>query len=209
MDNSPWAVASALKKATIETLKSAKVELDADPSKNLGNLSAKVSQLRSYSNTTRDALFDAIRIRISLRREFAIATEAYDTKLSQAISEDIDNDVVKKMRSADEREKYFRQGFMGLFKSRNQAQAHIDEWEEFIRLIYVVYNSLRYTKDDILSQISIIKNQILLGELEVSEQASKAGGLLDFISVEGRNLLEGVAAESGTSDLPDGEVSFE
>ena len=207
--SSSWNLASALKKSTIETLKSAKVELDVDPSKNLGNLSGKISQLRSYSNTTRDALFDAIRIRISLRREFVSATEAYDTKLSRAISEDIDNDVVRKMRSADEREKYFRQGFMELFAARNQAQAHLDEWEEFIRLIYVVYNSLRYTKDDILSQISIIKNQILLGELEVSEQAGKASGLLEFMSVEGRTLLLGSAAESETSDLPDGEASFE
>ena len=208
MSHNPWAVASALKKSIIETLKSSKVELDADPSKNLGNLSGKVAQLRSYSNTTRDALFDAIRIRISLRRDFVAATEAYDTKLSQAISEDIDNDVVKKMRSADEREKYFRQGFIELFKTRNQAQAHVEEWEEFIRLIYLVYNSLRYTKDDVLSQISIIKNQILTGELAVSEQAGKAGGLMDFISIEGRNLLEGAAADSEATELPDGEVSF-
>lgn len=200
---STWQIAEQFRTTTIEWVQKAKVGLDRDPTKNIGGLHAKVAEVRGHANSVRDALFNAMTLQIALRRYAAQTEMEYSAALSQATRDRVDDELLKKFRSKEEREQFLRTDFMGVYEAQQMAALHLEEWELFVKMLQIVYYSLNDTRRDIETQTAILKQQMFNGEVQPNKELKEINSLADLFGGAGREILSHVG---GAAVLSSGEV---
>lgn len=173
----PWDVASTFQTQQIDTLAKYKVELDRDPTQNVGRLHEKIATVREYSNEVRDVLFRAQTMMRALGREAAAAGEAYNKRIADLGRSKVDDETYKKMKSKDERELYLRAECADIYERHRVAEERVEEWDGFIKQINTIYYSLSNTRDDINAQINVLKQQIFKGDIKPGEELRELSGL--------------------------------
>lgn len=189
-----WEAARKERKATLVWLKDQKVELEKNPAALIGALNEKIALVRQMSNRVRDEVFSAQAIMIALKREKYTADDAYEAALSSALHDtSLLSDIEQKKlpRSQEERERHFRRSFLPAYNDKLEAERHVEEWELYQKMINSIYYSLKDTNDNILTQLSVIKQQYFSGELELDK---KAVGLASWLSEDAKELVAGASS---------------
>lgn len=206
---SPWSLALETRQAALTWLRDKKVELDLNPSTKIGSLNQKISTVRNYSNSVRDEIFQAIGIKSSLLREKNQAADAYNDALSAKMQDmrSMTAEQIKALpKTAEEREVFWRSGFKPLYDKKIEAERRVEEWEQFQKMLYTIFYSLRDTANDIQTQLNVIRQQYFSGELKLDKQAV---GLMDFLGPSARNLVESTSEFDQVEVTSESEVSFD
>lgn len=189
-----WDVAVRLRSDALVWLNSARVDLDRDPTKNIGGLHAKVAEVRQWANKVRDLLFQVQLVTMQLRRESSQANVAYEARLSEAIRHKTDDAVLKQFKSKEERELFFRQGFQECYDQKVTAEQRLEEYEAFQKAVNLIYYSLSNTRDDVGTQVAVLKQQMFSGEIKPNPELGKFNSLADFLGEGARSLFGGSGA---------------
>lgn len=208
-----WADAEALRDSTMPWLPTAKVDLDKDPSNNIGGLHAKAAEIRSQANKVRDVVFSAMAFNMGLRREAAASSWAYEQAKAQAVKDPATADILAKLKTKDEREVAVQQIVADQYKASVDAQSRLEEWDQFLKMVNLVYYSLTHTREDLNTQVALIKQQMFNGEIKPNKELGKLSSLADLLGADARSLFQSAGAPGGTGDagLPpgsDGEVGW-
>jgi hypothetical protein len=128
-------------------------------------------------------------LKTALLRESHLAADAYNNKLSEKMQDmrQMTPEQIKALpKTAEEREVFWRQDFKPLHDKKVEAERRVEEWDQFQKMLYTIYYSLRDTANDIQTQLNVIRQQYFSGEIELSP---KAAGLMDFLSPAARKLV--------------------
>lgn len=204
-----WPLAEQTRFDALAWLDQAKVTLDKDPRDNIGSLHAKVAETRDWANRVRDLLFRVMNIGIELRREAGYAEAAYDQAMASAMMLRADEDAVKKFKSKEEREAVLRQGILEIYQTKVTTSARIAEWEAFTKAVNLIYYSLSNTRDDIGTQVAILKQQMFSGEVQPNPELGKISSLTDLLGDNARTLLSSLQMDSSPEPSgPGGETAW-
>jgi hypothetical protein len=208
-----WSAAQGLRDSVVPWLLTAKVDLDKDPSNNIGGLHAKAAEIRSQANKVRDVVFSAMAFNMALRRESAAATWAYEQAKTEAMKVPANVEQLSRLKTKDERESALQQLVAAEYKASVDAQSHLEEWDQFLKMVNLVYYSLSHTREDLNTQVSIIKQQMFNGEVKPNKDLDKLGSVFDLLGENARNLIQAPVPNGrgeAPLDLPDGsgEVSW-
>jgi hypothetical protein len=184
-----WEVAQKLRDEALPWLPAAKVELDRDPSNNIGGLHAKAAEIRSHANKVRDVVFSAMAFNMALRRESAAATWAYEQAKTDALKVPTNVEALARFKTKDEREAALQQIVASEYKASVDAHSRLEEWDQFLKMVNLVYYSLTHTREDLNTQVSIIKQQMFNGEVKADKNLEKLGSVFDMLGEGARNLL--------------------
>jgi hypothetical protein len=190
-----WARALQLRQATIAWLPLAKVELERDPSANIGGLHQKAADVRAHANRVRDVVFEVMAIKMELHREACATALAYEGAMAQATIARSDEEAVKRFKTKEEREMVLRQGILPVYQAMVDAENRMEAWELYLKMVNLVYYSLSNTRDDLSTQVAIIKQQMFNGEVKPNGELSKLSSLSELLGAEARQLFENVSSE--------------
>jgi hypothetical protein len=197
-----WPEAEKLRDATLPWLPTAKVELDRDPSNNIGGLHGKAAEIRSQANKVRDVVFGAMAFNMALRRESAAATWAYEQAKTDALKVQANIDALAKLKTKDEREAALQQIVATEYKASIDAHSRLEEWDQFLKMVNLVYYSLTHTREDLNTQVSIIKQQMFNGEIKADKHLEKLGSVFDMLGEGARSLLQVPSTNGHHEDVP-------
>jgi hypothetical protein len=198
-----WTAAEQLRDGAMPWLVTAKVELDKDPSSNIGGLHAKAAEIRAQANKVRDVVFSAMAVNMVLRRESAAATWAYEQAKASAAKDPVNADILAKLKTKDEREVAVQQIVATEYQSHVLLQNRLDEWDQFLKMVNLVYYSLTHTREDLNTQVNIIKQQMFNGEVKPNKELDKLGSVFDLLGDSARSLLT-TAPEPAVPAIPGG-----
>lgn len=142
------------------------IALDDDPiSKGLVKLHEKISMIREKQNRTATIFQKAIKIRALIQRGQRTAKSYYNAKFDVAFSTQVKEKGVAK----EEREATARISVQDHRETLDKWEDYLDEARAFHDVAKLIYDNLSATKDDILSQITVIKEQIMIGEIPLKQ----------------------------------------
>lgn len=185
----PWTLANKRRAEVLDWIQNKRVDLDSNPVGKIGGLNAKIALVREYSNQVRDEVFQAMGLKTALLRESHLASDAYNDKLSEKMQDirQMTPEQIKALpKTAEEREVFWRQGFKPLYDTKVEAERRVEEWDQFQKMLYTIYYSLRDTANDIQTQLNVIRQQYFSGEIELNH---KAASIFDFLSPDARKLV--------------------
>ena len=204
-----WEAAQTFRATTLGWIQTAKVELDKDPTQNIGGLHQKASEIRSHANKVRDAVFETMAFNMILRREAADATWAYDQAKAAAAKDPATSEALAKLKTKDEREVALQQIVATQYQAHVDAGNHLEEWDVFLKMVNLVYYSLTHTREDLNTQVSVIKQQMFNGEVKPNGELSKLSSLSELLGADARNLFAGsFDAPADAPSGPTGEVGW-
>lgn len=205
-----WEAAEQLRDGAMPWLVTAKVELDKDPSANIGGLHAKAAEIRSQANKVRDVVFSAMAVNMVLRRESAAATWAYEQAKAAAAKDPSNAEALAKLKTKDERETAVQQLVANEYQAHVLLQNRLEEWDQFLKMVNLVYYSLTHTREDLNTQVNIIKQQMFNGEVKPNKELDKLGSVFDLLGDSARSLLTSTP-EPAAPAIPggSGEVGWE
>lgn len=211
--SSVWPSAQALRDEVMPWLPNCKVELVRDPSSNIGGLHAKAAEIRAETNKVRDVVFKVMAFNMALRREASEASWRYEQARNDALKVPHNNEILAKYKTKDEREAALQQIVAAEYKASIDTKARLEEWEMFLKMVNLVYYSLSNTRDDVNTQVSIIKQQMFNGEIKADAGLEKLGSVFDMLGEGARTLLQPPAPDS-TEEAPQipggsGETSWD
>lgn len=209
-----WQAATEMREAIMPSLMEYKVELDKDPSTNIGGLHAKAAEVRSNANTVRDVVFTAMALNMKLRREAADAAWAYEQAKAVAIKDPANLEVLAKLKTKDEREVAVQQIVAVEYKATVDAQSRLEEWDQFLKMVNLIYYSLSHTREDLNTQVALIKQQMFNGEIKPNKELNKLSSLADLLGADARSLFQSAGVPDETpGPIPvaegDGEVGWD
>jgi hypothetical protein len=190
-----WDVACNTRESCLPWLKNARVELDRDPTKNIGGLHGKLCEVRTHANHVRDALFDAMQIEQVLRREAQRARGRYEGELSRTLRAKIGSEELKPFKSKEERESYLRQDFADLYTAQEDSAGYVVEWELYVKSINIIYWSLDHTRKEIDAQVNIVRQQMFNGEVKPNAELKQLGALGSMLGAAGREFVAAMTPE--------------
>lgn len=204
-----WTAADEFRAATLAWIQTAKVELDRDPTQNVGGLHQKAAEVRTHANKVRDAVFETMAFNMLLRREAAETTWVYEQAKAAAAKDPANVDVLAKLKTKDERETALQQIVATEYQAYIRAGNRLEEWDVFLKMVNLVYYSLTHTREDLNTQVSVIKQQMFNGEVKPNQDLSKLSSLSELLGADARSLFAGsfdppADAPSG----PTGEVGW-
>lgn len=201
-----WEAAQDFRVATLAWIQTAKVELEKDPTQNIGGLHQKAAEIRSHANKVRDAVFETMAFNMILRREAAQATWAYEQAKATTAKEPATAEALGKLKTKDEREVALQQLVAAQYQAYVDATNHLEEWDVFLKMVNLVYYSLSNTRDDLQTQVSVIKQQMFNGEVKPNGELSKLSSLSELLGADARNLFAGSfeASTEALADAPSG-----
>lgn len=199
-----WAAGEALRADAMAWLPSAKVELDRDPSANIGGLHAKAAEIRAQANKVRDVVYGAMAINMGLRNESAKATWAYEQAKAAAAKNPANADALAKLKTKDEREVAIQQIVAQEYRAYVDTANRLEEWDQFLKMVNLVYYSLTHTREDLNTQVSIIKQQMFNGEVKPNGDLSKLSSLSELLGAEARSLFTLPTPDPAMEPVPGG-----
>lgn len=182
---------------TYANIKDFSVALDSDPSTvGISSLNEKLATAREYANSATAYRIKAIRLVASLQESHQILSDTIDDIVT-AIK--ISDDDCKKARSMEEKRMIAESRIPNYIKTRRESLRRLDEAKTCLKVVGLVCDLLTNTKDDILSQLGVIKQQLLVGELslKIDEQTAKL-----LISASKAKV------DSSVSSLQEGTISI-
>lgn len=200
MSNDLWTAALALRDAVMPTLPHAVVELDRDPAANIGGLHIKLADVRAHANKVRDYVFQALLIGSGLRRQAVVAKMAYDAAYSKRNAELADTPAYKALKTKEERELLVRASLDTEYGQMMECEARVDEWEDFKKALNTIYFSLNGTRDDISTQVQVLKQQMFNGEIKPNKDLEKLGSLGELLGSAGKAFIQ--AGQADPQDEP-------
>lgn len=198
-----WTAAESFRDEAMGWLPTAKVELDKDPSSNIGGLHGKAAEIRAQANKVRDVVYHAIAVNMYLRREAAAATWSYEQAKAAAAKDPSNLDALSKLKTKDERETAVQQIVARQYQEYVDANNRLEEWDQFLKMVNLVYYSLSHTRDDLNTQVSVIKQQMFNGEVKPNEDLSKLSSLSELLGADARQLFSS-ASMTPAETLPGG-----
>lgn len=201
-----WERAQELRARISAVLPSMKVELSPNPAANIGGLHQTAAEIRSKSNQVRDALWAVMHINMELRREAADASWAYDQAVADTTKANVDNQAIKQLKTKEEREMAIRQLVVDKYQTYIDTKTRLEEWDQFVKMVNLVYYSLSHTRDDLNTQVAVIRQQMFNGEIKPNKDLGNLSSLADLLGAEAKKLLND---ESGIPGQTNGEVAFE
>lgn len=187
-----WGQAQELQQMLMEWLPTAKVELDRDPSANIGSLHQKAAEIRSQANRVRDAVYATMAVNMVLIQDANTAEWQYEQAMAASAKDPTNVEVLAKLKTKDEREAALQQINLPLYQRYVETKAHRDEWDQFLKMVNLVYYSLTHTREDLNTQVSIIKQQMFNGEIRPNKDLDKLGSVFDMLGDEAKALLRSV-----------------
>ena len=211
-----WDEAEKFRDSVLPWLPSSKVELDKDPSTNIGGLHSKASEIRSQANKVRDVVFDAMAFNMMLRREAAAASWAYEQAKAKVVKDPANLETLTKLKTKDEREVAVQQIAATEYKASIDTQSRLEEWDQFLKMVNLVYYSLTHTREDLNTQVALIKQQMFNGEIKPNKDLGKLSSLADLLGADARSLFQ-TGGEPEPEEVPsapvvpggDGEVGWD
>lgn len=199
-----WQAAERLRDEAMGWVQTAKVELDRDPSSNIGGLHAKAAEIRSQANKVRDVVYGAMAINMALRNESAKATWAYEQAKAAAAKAPVNAEALAKLKTKDEREVAIQQIVAQEYQAYVDTANRLEEWDQFLKMVNLVYYSLTHTREDLNTQVSIIKQQMFNGEVKPNGDLSKLSSLSELLGAEARSLFNVPAPDPTAEPVPGG-----
>lgn len=185
-----WTSAETFREQVMTWLPTAKVELDKDPSTNIGGLHGKAAEIRAQANKVRDVVYNAMALNMGLRREAAAATWAYEQAKASAAKDPANIETLAKLKTKDEREVAVQQIIAKEYQAYVDATNRLEEWDQFLKMVNLVYYSLTHTREDLNTQVSVIKQQMFNGEVKADKGLEKLGSVFDMLGEGARSLLQ-------------------
>lgn len=211
MNQTPtWTAAQLLRDGAMSWLPDVKVELDKDPSRNIGGLHAKAAEIREKANKVRDVVYGSMAINMALRREAAEAAWTYEQARASAAKDPANEALLSKLKTKDEREAAVQQIVATQYQSHVDAGNRLEEWDQFLKMVNLIYYSLTHSREDLTTQVNIIKQQMFNGEVKPNEGLSKLSSIADLLGAEAKSLFSAPAHGTDPSlvDGPVGEVEW-
>ena len=199
-----WQAAEKFRDETLSWLPSAKVELDKDPAANIGGLHVKAAEIRSHANRVRDVVFATMGVNMQLKSTASVAEWAYEQAMAAAAKDPVVVESLSKLKTKDEREGALKQICAAQYQDHVQAEARLQEWDQFLKMVNLVYYSLTNTREDLSLQVSIIKQQMFNGEVKPNQELGKLSSLADLLGADARNLLKMPADPGDAHEGPAG-----
>jgi len=204
-----WAQAQELQQSLMEWLPTAKVELDSDPSTNIGGLHQKAAEIRSQANRVRDAVYAVMAVNMALIQDANAAEWQYEQAMASSAKEPANIEDLTKLKTKDEREAALQQINLPLYQRYVETKARRDEWDQFLKMTNLVYYSLTHTREDLNTQVSIIKQQMFNGEIRPNKALDKLGSVFDMLGDEAKALLRSVHTPDPASGGSSEEVGWD
>lgn len=192
-----WAEACAIRDEAMTWLQSAKVDLPAEPDTNLRLLHQKAATIRTEANKVRDAVYAAMRINMLLRRSLANASWTYEQAKNTASNDPAVKTRLSSYKTKEERADALQQEVATQYKDYLDAKNHIEEWEQYMKMVNLVYYSLSDTRQDLNTQVSVVKQQMFNGEIKPNGELEKIGSLFDLLGDGAKSLLRTAEAPAG------------
>ena len=186
-----WSVAQPFREEVARWLLTAKVQLDKDPTLNIGALHAQIAEVREHSNKVRDAYYNALDLKVALRNEAAGCETRYERALAGAQQAYAEVESFKKLKSREERELLLRVLIERTYLAKRETAERLEDWEQFLKQISAVMFSLNDTRKDIEAQIAVLRVQMFKGDLKPNPELKALNGLADLLGSDARSLLEG------------------
>lgn len=148
------------------------VSLDVDPTASgIGSLNQKLAQAREYANSAGTLRIKAIRLVASLQESYTLLSETIDDIVNILKNAD---DECRKARGYEEKKNIAEAKLPNYIKMRRASARRLEEAKTCLKVVGIVCDSLTNTKEDILSQLGVIKQQLLIGELSLKIDPSTA-----------------------------------
>lgn len=184
-----WSVAAHFRAEAAKWLPTCKVQLDKDPTLNIGHLHAQIAEVREYADKVRDTFYSALDLKVALRNDAATCEDQYQRALAYAQQVYADIEAFKKLKSKEERELMLRVLVERSYKAMRETAERLEDWEQFIKQVNVVVFSLNDTRHDIEAQIAVLKVQMFKGELKPNPELGALSGLADILGSDARSFL--------------------
>ena len=141
------------------------IELDKDPIKaGIYTLNDKIARCREMANRVTLLQVNAIRILGQLEDQIELLSATINSTIDR-IKDSAED--CKKARGYEEKRNLAEQYIPNYIKSQTYLKRRIEEVNGCLKALGLHAKNLASTKDDILAQIGVIKQQILIGEVSV------------------------------------------
>lgn len=180
-----------------DSIKDYSVNLDADPTASgIQSLNVKLAKAREYANSAGTLRIKAIRLVANLQESYTLLSETIDDVVNtlKAVDEDC-----RKARGYDEKKNIAESKLPNYIKLRRRAARRLEEAKTCLKVVGLVCDSLTNTKEDILSQLGVIKQQLLIGELSLKIDPNTAKLIMSSSKAQ---------VDSQISSLQEGPVTF-
>lgn len=178
----------------LKELKNYHVSLDKDPlAAGLSSFNHKIQEAREFTNRTASILTTAILIKREAQAARDRARAEFERKLNDLLSSDARvYETPEGQRSSQELRRanalnIMREDGLGLEDVLNESDDFLHSANMFYETAKTVYENLNETRKDLLYQISVIRTQIAIGEVQADPviKASMFQGGLDETKTSG------------------------
>lgn len=173
----------AFLKKNYKEMEGYKVELDADPtSTGLTQLNAKIATCRGWVNRVVSMYVESLRLKNKYTKIFKCSEAILEQKVNDAL---INDEEVKKGSTKEERQARARAKLKDDCEDMTRNADLLSDIKTYSEICKSVLDNLQDTKEDIKSQLNVIKSMIFVGDVELrGKEIAKSGysgsGVIDI-----------------------------
>lgn len=153
----------------VEWAKGARVSLEPDQTQNIARLHEKLALARTWHTSIRDVILDAMLMQTEVKKDLLEAEIAFQKYSSNFYLNPPEDAKYKGLKTKEERELYMQSNSNGIYEKLLTWKSRLERTEDYIKQLYLVYYSVNGAREDVTTQVSILKQQMYSGEVKPSK----------------------------------------
>jgi len=147
-------------------LKTYSVSLDKAPHViGLRTINEKIALVREYMNITKEIYIQAIKLSSEIKKSQTSAKAYADLQYKHTLA--TDKEVLATKQGKEDREAISRNKTQQFYDIVDKQERALADADAFLAIVKLTYEDLTATKYDITSQVNVIRQMMLIGEINI------------------------------------------